>query len=316
MVEHAQVLRLFESTAQWFQFSSSDTWIMTHSFSFDFSVWELWGALKYGGKLVVPDLHSVQSSENLYNLICSEGVTVLNITPSAFSPMIKHHAEAHRGDRLRYIIMGGEALEPASLRPWFNIPRPLPQIINMYGITETTVHVSYRVVTDEDVASSVSPIGCRIPDLTTYILDSHGHPVPLGAMGELYIGGAGVSRGYLNRPDLNAQSFPLDPFSKVPGARLYKTGDLARFLSNGDLIYLGRNDHQVKIRGFRIELGEIEARLMDHKLVRESLVLAVGSDSDKRLVAYVVADETYSMAQMLRDHLTPLLPDYMVPAAF
>ena len=140
--------------------------------------------------------------------------------------------------------------------------------------------------------------------------------MPLGAVGELCIGGLGVTRGYLNRPELNFEKFPLDPFSEMPGAKLYKTGDLARFLPNGELIYLGRNDHQVKIRGFRIELVEIEARLMDHKLVRESLVLAVGSDEDKRLVAYVVADSVEGLAQQLRDHLAPLLPYYMVPAAF
>ncbi|KAG0044807.1 hypothetical protein BGZ83_009920 [Gryganskiella cystojenkinii] len=316
MVEHAQVTRLFESTNHWYDFRSSDTWIMTHSFSFDFSVWEMWGALRYGGKLVVPDLQSIQSSENLYKLVCSEGVSVLNLTPSAFRPLIKYHAEAQGGDRLRYVIMGGESLEPSSLQPWFAIPRALPQVVNMYGITETTVFVSYRVMTVEDVVLSVSPIGCKIPDLTTYILDSHGRPVPLGAVGELWIGGAGVSRGYLNRPELTAERFPLDPFSKVAGAKLYKTGDLARFLPNGDLIYLGRNDHQVKIRGFRIELGEIEARLMDHELVRETFVLALGSDADKILVAYVVADAKDNLAQALRDHLAPLLPDYMVPAAF
>ncbi|KAF9354377.1 hypothetical protein BGX26_007800, partial [Mortierella sp. AD094] len=316
MVEHAQVTRLFESTAHWFKFNSSDTWIMAHSFSFDFSVWEMWGALRYGGKLVIPDIQSIQSSGDLYELICSEGVSVLNLTPSAFRPLIKYHAEAQGGNQLRYVILGGEALEPSSLQSWFAIPRALPQVINMYGITETTVHVSYRVMTEADVTLSVSPIGERIPDLTIYILDSQNRPVPLGAIGELCIGGLGVSRGYLNRPELTSEKFPLDPFSDIDGARIYKTGDLARFLPNGELIYLGRNDHQVKIRGFRIELGEIEARLMDHKLVRESLVLAVGSESDKRLVAYVVADEIDSLAQKFRDHLTPLLPDYMVPAAF
>ncbi|KAF9081220.1 hypothetical protein BGX27_005021, partial [Mortierella sp. AM989] len=186
----------------------------------------------------------------------------------------------------------------------------------MYGITETTVHVTYRAMKVQDCSQLRSPIGVRLPDLTTYVLDTQGRPAPLGVIGELCIGGAGVTRGYLNRAELTSERFPMDPFSKTKGARMYKTGDLARYLPDGNLVFLGRNDHQVKIRGFRIELGEVEARIAEHPLVREATVVALGTDSDKRLVAYVVTDDIGQLAQLLRDHLTPVLPEYMIPTAF
>ncbi|KAK9680247.1 hypothetical protein K7432_015999 [Basidiobolus ranarum] len=317
MVEHAQVTRLFDATASWYQFDENDTWCLLHSYSFDFSVWELWGALRYGGKLVLPSHHVTRSSEDLYQLICEQGITVLNLTPSAFKPLIVCQAQSELRDQLRYVIFGGEALEPAILQPWYATrSEDSPKIVNMYGITETTVHVTYRVMKKEDCAQVISPIGARIPDLTTYILDTHGNPVPLGVIGELYIGGAGVTRGYLNRPELTAERFPLDPFSKRQGARMYRTGDLGRYLSDGSLIFLGRNDHQVKIRGFRIELGEIEARLVDHPVVKEAVVLVLGDASDKRLVAYIVAEHREDLAHLLRSHVAARLPDYMTPAAF
>ncbi|ORX76564.1 acetyl-CoA synthetase-like protein [Basidiobolus meristosporus CBS 931.73] len=317
MVEHAQVTRLFDATAAWYQFNENDVWCLLHSYSFDFSVWELWGALRYGGKLVLPSHHVTRSSEDLYELICEQGITVLNLTPSAFKPLIACHAQSELQDQLRYVIFGGEALEPAILQPWYATrSEHSPKIVNMYGITETTVHVTYRVMKKTDCTQAISPIGARIPDLTTYILDTRGNPVPMGVVGELYIGGAGVTRGYLNRPELTAERFPLDPFSKTPGARMYRTGDLGRYQSDGSLIFLGRNDHQVKIRGFRIELGEIEARLVDHPLVKEAAVLAVGDDSDKRLVAYVVAAHEEELAHLLRSHVAEKLPDYMIPTAF
>ncbi|KAF9342661.1 hypothetical protein BGX26_007078, partial [Mortierella sp. AD094] len=231
MVEHAQVTRLFDATADWYHFNETDTWMMAHSFSFDFSVWEMWGALRYGSKLVIPSHHTIQSPEGLYHLICEEGVTVLNLTPSAFRPLIRFLAEAEQRDQLRYVILGGEALAPATLQPWYaRRSEDSTPIINMYGITETTVHVAYHVVKAQDCTQLVSPIGVKIPDLTVYVLDTQGQPAPLGVVGELCIGGAGVTRGYLNRTELTSERFPLDPFSKTKGARMYKTGDLARYL--------------------------------------------------------------------------------------
>ncbi|KAF9434449.1 hypothetical protein BGZ76_008002 [Entomortierella beljakovae] len=317
LVEHIQLTRLFDATADWFNFDENDTWIITHSFSFDFSVWEIWGALRYGGKLIIPSLRITQSLEELYQMICLYGITVLNITPSAFRPLIRFQAQSDLRDKLRYVIFGGESLEPSTLQSWYDTrPENLPKLVNMYGITETTVHVTYRVIKPEDCSHAASPIGVRIPDLTLYVLDTHGQPVPLGAVGELCVGGAGVTRGYLNRPELTSEKFPLDPFRKTEGARMYKTGDLVRYLPDGNMIFLGRNDHQVKIRGYRIELGEIEAQILDHPLVRETAVLAFGEGSSKRLIAYVVADSKDGLVHILREHASSKLPEYMIPAAF
>jgi amino acid adenylation domain-containing protein len=202
-----------------------------------------------------------------------------------------------------------------------------PQLVNMYGITETTVHVTYYPLTSSDAQQDDSVIGQRLPDLNLYLLDAHGQPVPMGAVGEMYVGGAGVARGYLNRPELTAERFLHDPFAGKADARMYKSGDLARYLPNGNLAFLGRNDDQVKIRGFRIELGEITARLNEHPSIREAVVVAQGKETDKRLVAYVVAQSEVqdtsvdaeagsALAGTLRDYLSGRLPDYMVPSAF
>jgi acyl carrier protein len=189
----------------------------------------------------------------------------------------------------------------------------------MYGITETTVHVTYRPIRQADLESGQgSVIGVPIPDLQVYILDPGGQPAPIGVPGEMYVGGAGVARGYLNRAELTAERFIADPFTPTNGTRLYRTGDLARRLANGDIEYLGRIDQQVKIRGFRIELGEIEAALGQHPAVRESVVLArEDAPGDKRLVAYVVAENAPAdLADQLRAQLRARLPEYMVPSAF
>ncbi|KAF9285297.1 hypothetical protein BGZ68_003986 [Mortierella alpina] len=290
LVEHAQVARLFDATADWYHFSGRDTWCMFHSFTFDVSVWELWGALRYGGRLVLAPHHSTRSPVDLHRLVCDHGITVLNMTPSAFKPLIEVQATSTQRDGLRYVILAGEGLEPAILHPWFaSRYDDSAQVINMYGPTETTVYATYRPMKQEDCSQAVSPIGVRIPDLKTYILDSRDRLVPLGAVGELCIGGAGIARGYLNRPELTADKFPRDPFSSAKDARLYRTGDLVRYLPDGTMIYLGRNDDQVKIRGFRIELGEVQSQLMEHPLVAEAAVVAIGEGLDKKLVAYVVA---------------------------
>ncbi|KAF9079577.1 hypothetical protein BGX27_006232, partial [Mortierella sp. AM989] len=191
MVEHCQVTRLFHSTEDWYYFDMSDTWLLVHTFSFDFSVWEIWGALRYGGKLIIPSYRTTQSPEDMYRLICEQGITVLNMTPSAFRPLIGIQAQTPLRDQLRYIIFGGEALEPSTLRPWYDIrSENSPLLVNMYGITEISVHATYRAMKKDDCNLVTSPIGARIPDLRVYVLDTHGQPVPLGAVGELYIGGA------------------------------------------------------------------------------------------------------------------------------
>ncbi|MBX5575448.1 pyoverdine non-ribosomal peptide synthetase PvdD, partial [Pseudomonas aeruginosa] len=266
LLTHRNALRLFSATEAWFGFDERDVWTLFHSYAFDFSVWEIFGALLYGGRLVIVPQWVSRSPEDFYRLLCREGVTVLNQTPSAFKQLMAVACSADMATQqpaLRYVIFGGEALDLQSLRPWFQrFGDRQPQLVNMYGITETTVHVTYRPVSEADLEGGlVSPIGGTIPDLSWYILDRDLNPVPRGAVGELYIGRAGLARGYLRRPGLSATRFVPNPFPGGAGERLYRTGDLARFQADGNIEYIGRIDHQVKVRGFRIELGEIEAAL-------------------------------------------------------
>ncbi|KPG85162.1 non-ribosomal peptide synthetase [Pseudomonas sp. RIT-PI-o] len=320
MVEHRNVARLFCATAHWFQFNERDVWALFHSFAFDFSVWEIWGALAFGGQLLLVPQTVSRAPDECYALLCRSGVTVLNQTPGAFRQLIAAQGRSGLQHSLREVIFGGEALEPGLLKPWYaRVGNAGTRLVNMYGITETTVHVTYRPLQAADAQLvGVSPIGGPIADLQLYVLDPQGEPVPVGVTGELYVGGAGVARGYLNRPELTAERFIRDPFSRAADARLYKTGDLARWAADGSLDYLGRNDDQVKIRGFRIELGEIQARLSACAGVRDAVVIArEDSPGDTRLVAYWTAaeGEEPSVAQ-LRDTLLDSLADYMVPSAF
>ncbi|HYR09522.1 MAG TPA: amino acid adenylation domain-containing protein, partial [Longimicrobium sp.] len=321
-VTHANVVRLFAATDAWFGFGAQDVWALFHSYAFDFSVWEIWGALLYGGRLVVVPFQVSRSPEELYALLEAERVTVLNQTPSAFRQLARADEEAaERGEMrelaLRTVVFGGEALDPAMLRGWVDRrgdDRPL--LVNMYGITETTVHVTWRVIREADVrGGSSSPIGVPIPDLSVHLLDRSGQIVPPGMVGEMYVGGGGVARGYLNRPELTAERFVRDPFSADPAARLYRSGDLARRRADGSLEFHGRADDQVKVRGFRIEPREIESVLLHHPAVRETVVLTRGEGEAKRLVAWFVAAGEVGAAE-LRAHLLAHLPGHMVPSAF
>jgi amino acid adenylation domain-containing protein/non-ribosomal peptide synthase protein (TIGR01720 family) len=318
LITHRNVARLFPATESWYQFDDRDVWTLFHSCAFDFSVWEIWGALLYGGRIVVVPFLVSRSPEAFYQLLAKEKVTVLNQTPSAFRQLIQ--AEEMVGQRelaLRYVVFGGEALEMQSLRPWFERHGDQrPRLINMYGITETTVHVTYRPLSQEDLNAG-SVIGVPLPDLQVYILDARREPVPIGVPGEMYVGGAGLARGYLRRPELTEERFVPDHLTGHPESRLYRTGDLARFLPGRDIEYLGRIDNQVKIRGFRIELGEIESVLCQHRAVREAVVIAREDvPGTKRLVAYLVHSQSAPGLDSLRTHLKKTLPDYMVPAAF
>ena len=324
LVSQNNVTRLFGSTQHWFGFNDRDVWTFFHSFAFDFSVWEIWGALLHGGRLVIVPYCVSRDPQSFLELLKSEQVTVLNQTPSAFTQLLAAEDEIGKVSLyLRYIIFGGEALNLLSLRPWFERHgENQTRLVNMYGITETTVHVTYRPITAEDLDNaSGSAIGKPIPDLNLYILDPDGNPLPPGVIGEIYVGGAGVTRGYINREELNAERFVKDYFTdcSVDSAkRLYRTGDNARFVLNGDLEYLGRIDDQVKIRGFRIEIGEIETAISQYKDVHSAIVL-VDSDAQtnqKRLIAYVVFSnyEQQPSIETLRHHLKQHLPDYMIPS--
>ncbi|MBL1104055.1 non-ribosomal peptide synthase/polyketide synthase [Streptomyces sp. 5-8] len=327
VVPHAGVVRLFTRTRHWFGFGPDDVWTLFHSYAFDFSVWELWGPLLHGGRLVIVPEDTARSPEDFLRLLADERVTVLNQTPSAFYPLIRADAELPDvGARLalRTVVFGGEALDVTRLADWYTRhPDTAPRLVNMYGITETTVHVTHAALDRSTVRSgTASPIGTGIPDLRLYVLDDTLQPVPPGAVGELFVAGEGLARGYLNRPGLTATRFPADPFGR-PGTRMYRTGDRARWRADGTLEYLGRADQQVKIRGYRIEPGEIEAALHSHPGVAAA---AVGVYEDtagtRRLVAHVVGTGTGDRvtpppsAAELRAHLEGLLPAHMVPAAY
>ncbi|WP_375475181.1 amino acid adenylation domain-containing protein [uncultured Nostoc sp.] len=322
LVNHSNVVRLLAATESWYNFNQQDVFSLFHSIAFDFSVWEIWGALLYGGKLVVVPYWLSRSPEEFYQLLLTQQVTVLNQTPSAFRQLIQVEESLDNINNLslRKVIFGGEALQIESLGRWFERHGDQsPQLINMYGITETTVHVTYRPLKMADLeVASASLIGRPIGDLQVYLLDRYGQPVPIGIPGEMYIGGAGVVRGYLNRPELTPVRFIPNPFSDKANARLYKSGDLARYLPNGDIEYLGRIDHQVKVRGFRIELGEIEAVISQYPAVRETVVIVSDdSENSKRIVTYVVPQKEQTLAvPELRGFLESKLPSYMVPAAF
>ncbi|WP_433983004.1 amino acid adenylation domain-containing protein [Tunturiibacter empetritectus] len=308
MVTHRNVLRLLEQTDAWFHFGANDVWTMFHSIAFDFSVWEIWGPLLTGGRLVIVPFVVSRSPQEFYELLSRERVTVLNQTPSAFFMLIQVEQDsAVLPLSLRVVIFGGEALQYRKLAPWFQRHGDTaPRLVNMYGITETTVHVTYRPITAGEAESvQESLIGTPIPDMQLYLLDEAKKPVQEGEVGELYVGGGGVTRGYLNRPQLNAERFIDDCFRRVPGDRLYRTGDLARIRPDGEIVYLGRNDSQVKINGFRIELGEVEAALAEAPGVKQSCVVAhTDKTGTQRLAAYFVAAPGIELtARMLGEFL-------------
>jgi amino acid adenylation domain-containing protein/non-ribosomal peptide synthase protein (TIGR01720 family) len=318
VVTHQNAVRLFAATRDWFSFDETDVWALFHSFAFDFSVWEIWGPLLHGGRLViVPKLVS-RSPKEFLDLLTAEQVTVLNQTPSAFYQLVQSYAGNSVNLALRYIVFGGEALEFRRLEDWYRLQNgPGPQLINMYGITETTVHVTFQPLDADRVRNGAgSQIGCNIPDLRIYVLDENLEPVPTGVIGEMYVAGAGLARGYLHAPALTAERFVADPHGPA-GTRMYRTGDLARRQPDGNLEYLGRIDQQVKIRGFRIELGEIEAALLAQPEVAQAAVIAKDSThGGKRLIAYVVpAVATWIDDGSLRQAISERLPDYMIPSA-
>jgi amino acid adenylation domain-containing protein/non-ribosomal peptide synthase protein (TIGR01720 family) len=316
VVTQGNVQRLFQASARWYEFDERDVWTLFHSYGFDFSVWEMWGALLYGGKLVVVPYLVSRTPAAFYELLQREQVTVLNQTPSAFWQLQQAVVQGQGSKEelpLRLVIFGGEALAVSRLREWYEwYGEAGPRLVNMYGITETTVHVSYRELGVRDVRNAGSPIGWALPDLELYVLDEELKPVPVGVPGELYVGGRGLARGYLNQGGLTAARFVPHPYSGRGGERLYRSGDRGRRLASGEIEYLGRMDQQVKIRGHRVELAEIESVLRSHPTVREAVaMLDEHQPGDQRLVAYVVCKDE---AVDLRRYAAGRLPHYMVPA--
>ena len=313
LIENSNVVRLFETDTPLYDFNEKDVWTMFHSFCFDFSVWEMYGALFYGGRLVIVPSEVTKDAQLFSDLILREGVTVLNQTPAAFYVLQDAMAGKVKHVPVRFVIYGGEALNPAKLQPWKH-SFPHTRLINMYGITETTVHVTFQEICWDHINNGNSIIGKPIPTLRCFILDSNRQLVPIGVAGELYVGGAGVARGYLNRRELTSEKFIGDIFSEEPGSRLYVTGDLGRWLADGNIEYLGRVDDQVKIRGYRIELGEIETVLLQSGLVNQAVVLAREDNTgNKRLVGYIVSEGMFDKA-LLTSYLDGRLPAYMIPA--
>ncbi|WP_237574448.1 amino acid adenylation domain-containing protein, partial [Mycetohabitans sp. B4] len=332
MVEHAQIAHLFDVTQlddaqkkdqasmshpvwmrQAYGLTPDDRVLQKAPLTFDVSVWECFCTLLNGATLVVaaPGVHRDPSA--LVELMIRQRITTVHFVPSMLGMFLATDG-VQRCTTVKRVLCTGEALTSAQVRLCQRL-LPHAQLHNLYGPTEATIGVAAWTCPAEYTEDTI-PIGRPIAHNRLYLLDRYGQPVPLGATGELYISGASVVRGYLNGPDLTAERFLLDPFSDREDARMYKTGDLARYRPDGNLAFLGRNDHQVKIRGLRIELGEIKTCLVRHPQVQEAVVLALGEGLDKRLVAYVVAEPDQQLAHTLRAYLTARLPDYMVPAAF
>lgn len=324
VVPHSNVLALIDATRDDFGLTPGDTWTLFHSSAFDFSVWEIWGALLTGARLVVVDYWVSRSPADFHALLVREGVTVLSQTPSAFTQLMA--ADREHGERrgrgtplaLRLVVLGGEPLDARPLRDWFDRhPEDRCRLVNMFGITETTVHVTAQTVTRRTALSGSRSVGHPLPGWYVYVLDARGRPVPPGAPGEIHVGGAGVATGYLGRPGLTGQRFVPDPWH---GGRMYRSGDLGRLLPDGTLEHLGRIDSQVKVRGFRIELDEIRHVLLADPSVTAAAVTVSGDAfldaAGVRIDAYVVlAADPVGTADDIRRRAAKLLPEHMLPAS-
>lgn len=314
LIEHHNVVQLLKSNPALFDFNEKDVWTLFHSYCFDFSVWEIFGPLLSGGSLVVVKDLVAKDPGSFLALLRDKKVTVLNQTPTSFYNLIqKEMEETNAALQIRYVIFGGEALNPRYLQPWKN-KYPQTRLINMYGITETTVHVTFKEITQYEIASGLSNIGKPIPMLSCYVLDQRGHLLPHGISGELYVSGDGVARGYLNKPELSASRFMPNPF--CPGQRMYRSGDKVKVLENGEMVYEGRLDNQVKIRGYRIELGEIESAICRYDAVDGAVVvIRTTAEGEKELIAYVKSADEVNITSV-RQYLSGIIPSFMMPHYF
>ncbi|MBT2440941.1 amino acid adenylation domain-containing protein [Streptomyces sp. ISL-36] len=314
VVPHRNVSDLLSATETDFGLGPGDVWSWFHSAAFDFSVWEIWGCLLTGGRLVVVPYWTCRSPEDFRDLLSKERVTVLNQTPSAFARLL----ELERAPRpapldVRLVIFGGEPLDARSLTPWFDAhPESACRVVNMFGITETTVHVTAQTVTRAEALTASRSVGRAIPGWSVRVLDGRGRLLPPGSPGEIAVAGDGVALAYLNRPELTARRFVPDPDDPDGTGRLYLSGDLGALLPDGRLEHLGRLDDQVKVRGYRIELGEIRNVLLTHEaVVAAAVVLGRDASGEVRLDAYAVLDGADTGE--VRRHAARLLPEYMMP---
>ncbi|RFS84171.1 amino acid adenylation domain-containing protein [Actinomadura spongiicola] len=315
VVPHRNVGALLDATAEDFALGTGDVWTLFHSSAFDFSVWEIWGCLLTGGRLVVVPYWTARDADAFRSLLAEQRITILNQTPSAFSHLVRADRRARDDLSVRLLVFGGEPLDARLLAPWFARYSPARcRVVNMFGITETTVHVTAHPVTPADAVAGSRSVGRALPGWTISVRDLRGRVLPPGAAGEIHVGGAGVADGYLGRPGLTAERFVPDG---VTGERLYRSGDRGRLLPDGRLEHLGRLDDQVKIRGHRVELGEIRSALAADPRVVAAVVTVRRAPADDpagtRVDGYVVLAETCDPRHVLAD-VRRVLPDYMVPA--
>src|SRR5271166_5486518 len=316
-VTHRPIVRLVCNT-NYVELRPSDRIAQAANASFDAATFEIWGALAHGGAMVVVGKETVLSPADFAAFLYEQKITTLFLTTALFNEMVRQASEAFR--RLRHLLFGGEAVDVGRVRSAL-AGAPPERLLHVYGPTESVTFATWHLVEEVLEGATTVPIGRPLANTRAYLLDRHLQPVPVGVAGELYIGGDALARGYFNRPELTAEKFIADPFRDDPEARLYKTGDLCRWLPDGNIEFLGRIDHQVKLRGFRIELGEIESRLAQHTAVKECVVVVRASEmGEKRLVAYVVAKgaarEEAELRAALKSHLRHSLPEYMVPELF
>ena len=321
LVDHGNVIRLFDQTRDVFNFTNQDVWTLFHSICFDFSVWEVWGALLYGAELVVVPYNVTRAADRFYALLESKEVTVLSQTPSAFRNLVDVDSRKTGASRLklRCVVFGGEKLEAGMLQNWVARNGYSTDLVNMYGITETTVHVTYVKITQEHLHQNACPIGVAIPDLSIYLLDENGNFINQGETGEMWIAGPGVTRGYLNREELTTERFPTREINGQQ-VRMYKSGDLAEIREDGLLYYKGRADDQIKLNGFRIEPGELEAISNEFEAVIKSLVLKVDfAEGDSRLINFALVNTTLlnghavELSNNLHEAFKARVPSHMRP---
>ncbi len=311
MIEHRNVIRLLFNDNPVETFDENDIWTLFHSPCFDFSVWEIFGAILHGGSLIIVPEETTKDLIQFLSLLAEEKVTILNQTPSAFYGLSQFIDEDTKHS-IRKVIFGGEALNFEKLKTWKE-QFPKTKLVNMYGITEITVHATHKEIKEKDIHEGKSNIGTSIPTLALYILDENLQRKQVGVAGEIYVSGAGVARGYLNNEKLTRERFMQDPFR--PEHRMYKTGDLGKMLPNGDIEYLGRIDRQIQLRGFRIELSEIETKLLGHDQIDDVAVTTKMVSGSKVICAYYLSNKEFKSSE-LRMYLLNVLPDYMVPSFF